>query len=168
MRANAEDKGWQLIPFDLLPPAEAHRGSYLKSLLASGRPDVTLPYWARAYPGSTALRADLGLKYAFLDHLVDSGFAQPAPIYVIERELDSARSRLVRAEDRAETRPSWRPKVRQFAAEVLALKEALESRLAAAEAADGGPVSPDVSDLLADEPTPSDGPSKAPKAKRKG
>jgi hypothetical protein len=142
-RNNREDKGWSLIPFNTLPPSQAHRGSYLYSLKDAGRPDVILPYWARAYAGSNALRADLELKYEFLDHIVDTGAVPACPTHVIERILDEAKARLERAEDKAQTVPSWKPKARAIKAEVKVLETALKARDDRPVAVGGG-VTPEV------------------------
>ena len=142
-RVNAEDKGWTLIPFGVLPPSQAYRGSYLYTLKDSGRPDVVLTYWSKAYAGSSALRSDLDLKYEFLDHIVDSGVIPECPTYVIERVLDEARARLERAEDKAQTVPSWKPKARAIKAEVKVLETALKARDDRPVAVGGG-VTPEV------------------------
>jgi len=137
-RNNTESKGWTLIPYDSLPKSQAHRGSYLYSLKDSGRPDVILPYWARAYAGSTALRADLDLKYEFLDHLVSSGVVPEVPTYVIERCLDDAKARFERAADKAQTVPSWKPKAKAIGDEVKVLEKELKARAVEPVAVGGG------------------------------
>jgi len=143
-RANYEEKGWILIPHGTLPPSQKARGSYLYRL--DERPDVVLPYWARAYAGSSALRADLELKYEFLDHLVDSGAVPRAPLYIIERELEDAKRRLGVAEDKARHTPSWVPKAEAIGRELEVLEATLAERLEAEAPtpAGGAPLLPEA------------------------
>jgi hypothetical protein len=141
-RLNREDRGWTIIPPTVLPPSQAHRGSYLTRL--DSRPDVTLWYWVETFAGSREMRRDDALYYEWVDYCVSSGAIPPCQDYVIERLLIDARRQLAKAEDKAKVAPSAAVTAERLVKEIAILEHEMAARLAARVPASASPVGVDL------------------------
>ena len=124
-KAHYEERGWKVLPHSTLPPKQAHRGSYLAK--PEGRPDLTIPYWVSAFPGSAALRCDDALLYEWLDYIVAAGLCPPPALYVLERMRDEARQEWMDRADKAQTVPSYKA----LAKDAKARLDLIEAEIAA-------------------------------------
>ncbi len=167
-RAHYEDRDWQIIPHNVLPPSEAHRGSYLCH--PAGRRDVTLCYWQQVFSSSTALRVDYDLLDAFLDYIVEAGVIDAPEPHVVEKLLRQKESEFAKAADKAQTVPSFKVAAKRIEGEIKLLKKELarldgdtsEPLPSTPFGMDEDEVEPEADDFGADVPEPA-----APKRGRK-
>jgi hypothetical protein len=124
-KASAGDRGWRIIPWDSVPPSQGLT-SYLYQ--PDGRPDVSLCYTDRCYPGDTRIDCDEELWIEFLEYQVSSGAVEPCPPYVLSQMLEAARKLLTVAQRDARTVPSRQADAARLADEVATIEAALKTK----------------------------------------
>lgn len=125
-RAQAEERGWTVIPANTLPPSHRKPGQTTYLWSPKGRPDCVLSLYERAHPGSTVTTPDEARFVEFLEYLIDVGIVKPPQGYVLSRMLENARERHTKAQDLARNVPSAAIQVERTAAEIEAIEAAIE------------------------------------------
>lgn len=127
--AQAEEHGWQVIPWDVDGPGT----SYLKRVKATGG---WIDRWTTVYAGSAQQTFDEPAFVTWLAGLVEQGKLTPCPLYALLRLREST--------ERSITKWSEKGRADQYGARVERLKRDLAVVIAAIEriAPPGAPVTP--------------------------
>lgn len=125
-RAQIEERGWQIIPYEWGPG-----GSYLRQVRSApgqgiNEIDTYMSAWETAHVGDSETTADPEGYAAWLRELIDAGKLPECPRHIVARMLEARTRALAEAEGHVEQGHSaWGEAVRVLRATVAVLEEAL-------------------------------------------
>lgn len=130
-RADVQDRGEIIIPFDAVPPSLWHlHNNGGKSYLwhPDGRPDVSLEIWTKVYPGSRNMDPDVPVYLEWIEWLETTGVIPRPPAHVLRKMLAQRETERDALAKQAVVNATLRPAVEKASADIAVIEARLADR----------------------------------------